>query len=165
MSGFLPLISSAIAIGAAASGNAAVILGPVVFLDWEVPEKIPFGGAQSMHAHKMPGGARKIDAMGRDDMDIAWEGLFTDLGGYAKAQLLDVLRASGQTWTLAWDTFNYQVIIQKFEADFTRINWVPYRINCFVVQDRAAALISAGIGVLTSAVNDVGSALGFSGSL
>lgn len=42
-------------------------LGPVLFQDFEVPEKISVGGEHSLVVHKLVGRARVVDAMGRDD--------------------------------------------------------------------------------------------------
>jgi hypothetical protein len=162
MSGALSLISSAAAFGAELSGSTIVLLGPVPFTSWEIPEEIAFGGSQMTHIHKMPGGARRIDAMGADPDNIAWKGTFIDLPGNAKARLLDVMRMGGQPWTLAWSTFNYQVVIKEFKPVYVRETWIPYTISCEVIQDRAAALITAGLSLLSSAVSDVGSALGLS---
>jgi hypothetical protein len=177
MSGLLSagaaLLSSAAAVGGTVAGLAGggselgglLILGPVPFTDWQVPAKVPIGGEQALKVHKQPGGSRVIDAMGRDDMDLSWEGTFTDVAGYATARLLDVLRAAGSPLLLSFDTFSYQVVIRQFTADFERENWIPYRITCAVIQDNAAALISQGLDLLSSAVGDVDSALGFAGGL
>ena len=49
------------------SGVAPVILGPIALQGFEVPESITIGGAQRLAIHRLPGGARVIDALGPDD--------------------------------------------------------------------------------------------------
>jgi hypothetical protein len=112
-------------------------LGPVSFEQFEVPGRIGFGGAQRLAVHRLPGGARVIDAMGADDAPIAWQGIFTGANAAERARLLDVLRIEGLPLPLAWDDFAYLVVIAAFEARYERSNWVPYRIACTVLADPA----------------------------
>jgi hypothetical protein len=56
--------------------DIVLVLGPVAFSDFEDPERIRFGGAQRLAVHKLPGGARVIDALGPDDTEIGWSGIF-----------------------------------------------------------------------------------------
>jgi hypothetical protein len=117
----------------------SLLLGPVLFLDFEVPERIAFGGAQRLAVHHLPGGGRVIDALGRDDADIAWSGTFSGPDAPDRARLLDVLRAQGAVLPLTWDAFFYAVVIARFEADYAHPNWVPYKLTCTVLRDEAAS--------------------------
>jgi hypothetical protein len=129
-----------------------LLLGPVLFQDFELPERIAWGGEQRLAVHCLPGGARVIDALGRDDAQIAWSGVFSGSNAAIRARLVDLLRAGGAVWPLTWNTFFYSVIIRLFEAEYTRSNWIPYRIACTVVRDEAEALVetatSLGAGIL-----------------
>ena len=49
-----------------------LLLGPVLFRDFELPGQITWGGKQRLAVHHLPGGRRVIDAMGRDDAAIVW---------------------------------------------------------------------------------------------
>ena len=60
--------------------TTTVTLGGFAFQDFEVPERIPAGGEQMLAIHKLVGGRRVIDAMGRDDAALEWSGYF--LGDY-----------------------------------------------------------------------------------
>lgn len=128
-----------------------LLLGPVNFRGFELPQGIGFGGRQHLAVHALPGGARVIDAMGRDDADIVWSGAFSGADAADRARLLDALRAEGQALPLAWDAFCYLVAIAQFEADYRHANWVPYRLVCKVIQDlsqpaaEAAADLAAGL--------------------
>jgi hypothetical protein len=123
-------------------------LGPVSFAQFEVPPRIGFGGAQRLAVHRLPGGARVIDAMGADDQPIVWQGIFTGSDAAERARLLDVLRIEGLPLPLAWDGFAYLVVIAGFQATYERSNWVPYCITCTVLADPAvvATNIAASLG-------------------
>jgi hypothetical protein len=92
--------------------DTILILGPIVFRDFEIPEKINFGGAQRMAVHQLPGGARVIDALGRDDAEITFTGTFTGPDATLRARALDEMRALGTTLPLTWDVFTYSVLVK-----------------------------------------------------
>ena len=131
-------------------------LGAVSFHDFELPGQIRFGGAQRLAVHVLPGGARVIDAMGRDDADIGWSGAFSGVDAAERAQAIDLMRAQGGTWTLAWDSFCYAVVIGRFDAMYEHSNWVPYRISCKVVQDLAQSPTVLAASVATNVLADLG---------
>jgi hypothetical protein len=149
------------AFGSLLSGGAPpVVLGPVVFDDIEVPERIEFGGAQSMVVHKMPGGMRVIDAMGRDDMDMTWSGILEGPGATSRALMLDSLRVGGLPWTLTWDILSWTVIVKNFKGIYQKRNWIPYTIECMVVFDNSANFNPTVPTVQQSVNNDVATAGG-----
>lgn len=115
--------------------DGAVILGDFAFNQWEIPEKIPFGGSQQLQVHRYLGGGRVVDANGADPMDLSWSGRFQGGDAYLRARRLDTMRALGQVLTLAWDEFRFSVVIREFRADFERFYQLPYSITCCVVQD------------------------------
>lgn len=133
-----------------------LLLGAVNFRDFELPGRIHFGGAQRLAVHVLPGGARVIDAMGRDDADIAWSGAFSGADAADRARTIDLMRAQGGVWTLAWDAFCYLVVIGQFDAAYEHSNWVPYRISCKVAQDLAQSAASMVASVATSVMADLG---------
>ena len=71
-------------------------LGGIIFQDFEVPDNIGIGGEQALVVHKLPGGARVIDAMGADHRDITWSGRFRSGNAEARARLLDSYRIGGK---------------------------------------------------------------------
>jgi hypothetical protein len=137
-----------------------LVLGPFVFQDFELPEHIGWGGAQRLTVHRLPGGARVIDAMGRDDAQIAWTGVFSGTDGGTRARLLDLMRVDGSVWPLTWDSFFYSVLIAEFRAEYAHTNWIRYRITCTVLRDEAEAVIEAGISLATNVLSDLVSASG-----
>jgi hypothetical protein len=141
--------------------DSFLVLGPVLFQDFEIPGHIGFGGSQRLAIHRLPGGLRVIDAMGRDDAEIGWSGIFTGADATLRARLLDQLRAAGSKLPLSWDAFFYSVILSRFEADYTRTNWIPYRITCTVIVDEAAAAADAVVSLGIAALADLTSASGF----
>ena len=123
--------------------DTVVTLGDFAFERFEVPPSIPFGGAQKLVAHKMVGGARVIDAMGRDDANLKWSGLFEGKDAIARASYLDALRIAGKPLELVWSEYRYTVVIEEFHPDFKRFYRIPYSINCMVVEDQSAPVTSS----------------------
>lgn len=137
-----------------------LLLGPVTFHSFELPARIGFGGAQRLAVHRLPGGARVIDAMGRDDAPIAWSGAFAGPDAADRARLLDLLRVEGLPLPLAWDAFAFLVVIAAFEAVYERPNWVPYRIACTVLLDQTQALTDIAAPLLATLGADLTAAGG-----
>ncbi len=142
---------------------AILVMGPVAFETFEVPARIGFGGRQRIVVHTLPGGARIIDTMGRDDAPIAWSGAFSGPDAALRARLLDTMRSDGAVWTLAWDAFSFSVVVAEFEAQYERSNWIPYRLSCTVLVDDAAAQAQAAVSVVGLALDDLASAASFAG--
>ncbi len=136
-----------------------LLLGPVTFRSFELPPRIGFGGAQRLTVHRLPGGARVIDAMGPDDAAIAWSGAFSGSDAADRARALDVLRADGQPLSLAWDAFAYLVVIAQFEASYERPNWVPYRIACTVLADQTQVAAALATPLATTVAADLTAAV------
>lgn len=137
-----------------------LVLGPIVFQDFEVPSGINLGGRQRLVTHRLPGGARVIDALGRDDAQISFAGIFSGSDATLRARMLDELRAAGSPLPLTWDVFFYTVLIADFRADYRNGWWIPYRISCTVLQDEVLAAVASAISLTTAALADVGSAIG-----
>lgn len=112
-----------------------LILGPVKFANYEIPSSINFGGAQALAVKQLVGGQRIVDAMGRLDDDIHFSGLFFGENAAFRAKFLDSLRVLGTPLPLTWSTFNYQVVIKDFKANFERYYQIPYSITLQVIQD------------------------------
>jgi hypothetical protein len=135
-----------------------LLLGPVAFAGFEVPDRITFGGRQRLAIHRLVGGGRVVDALGADDADLAWSGVFSGPDAADRARLLDALRMAGAQVTLTWDAFFYTVVIAEFSADYSAPWWVPYRLVCTVVLDPAAPVVQAAADLLTSVTADLTSA-------
>lgn len=133
-----------------------VILGPVVFAGFEVPEHIAVGGRQALAVHRLPGGARVVDAMGADDAAIEWGGVMAGVEAAARVRLLDGLRRGGQAWPLAWDGWRFSVVVQQFAARTGGPFWAPYRIRCAVLTDDDGPDSALLPGVLNSGGLDMG---------
>lgn len=112
-----------------------LILGPILFRDFEVPQQITLGGRQRLAVHQLPGGVRVVDAMGADDAELGWSGILSGPDAGARARSLDSLRRGGLAWPLAWDGWRYTVIIARFEADSANPCWLPYHISCCVLAE------------------------------
>ena len=147
----------------AASGVLQALAGPgitvggVALTDMEVPEKLTWGGGQQLVVHRLLGGQRVVDALGPDDRTLDWSGLMRGMSAVSRARQLDALRNSGAKQVLTWSDFTYTVVVQSFEADYTRQGYrVPYRISCLVIPQPA---VPAKPGLLDSIKADIASAL------
>ena len=143
--------------------EGALLLGPILFQEFELPERVRWGGRQQLTVHRLPGGVRVIDSLGRDETDIVWSGVFSGSDAAARARALDFMRAEGGSWALTWDGFFYTVVIACFDADYTHPNWLPYRITCTVVRDEAAPVVEAAVSLATSVLGDLVTAQGLGG--
>jgi hypothetical protein len=109
-----------------------LILGSIIFRGFELPEQVPLGGDQTMAVHKLLGGARVIDAMGPDDRDIEWHGLFFGADALSNARAVDAMRSAGQAVPLLIDSEMRTVVVKSFKWDYQRPYQIPYSIACVV---------------------------------
>ena len=145
-----------------ALNGAPLVLGPVAFQGFEVPEQVTVGGRQRLVVHRMPGGGRVVDALGPDDAELVWSGTLSGPDAAERFRLLDTLRRAGEPLALAWDAFAYGVVISNLEADIASPWWIPYRIACTVLQDNTALPLAAA--VVGAALDDRALAAGYAGS-
>ncbi len=122
-----------------------VQVGSVNLSAFACPESIGFGGTQMLTVHKMPGGARVLDAMGPDDRALAWSGILLGPDAVAQARALDLIRQQGVVVPVSWDDFDYDVIVTNFEPDYKRAAWVPYRIECTIKSDYSGPQPGGGL--------------------
>jgi len=115
-------------------------LGDFTFANFEIPEKITFGGEQKLVNHELIGGIPVFDAMGKSDHDLEWSGLFKGDNALLRARYIDGLRLAGKPLPLTWSEFAYRVIIKEFTADFQRRYQKPYTIKCAIVDNLTAPI-------------------------
>jgi len=133
-------------------------LDSVAFQDFEIPDSIKAGGAQSMLRHKYAGGVRTIDTMGPDDDDIPWSGTFMGGDSQARCKQLDIMRRQGQQVVLTFAGYQYLVTIESFRWDFQRTWQIPYTICLAVVQDLANPPQDAAANVDSQITSDAATA-------
>jgi len=114
---------------------STLIIGGISLSEWEIPEKINFGGKQKVVVHKLIGGTRVVDAMGPDPTDVTWSGRFRGPSAVDRAQALDAMRAAGAEVPLFYLSTFVTVVITDFRADAERPYEIPYSITCTVVSD------------------------------
>jgi hypothetical protein len=140
---------------------ALLTLGSMALDGFEVPAGVRFGGGQRLAVHKLIGGARVIDAMGRDDAALAWCGIFSGSDAGDRARMLDTMRAAGNTLTLAWDAFCYTVVISSLDMDYRNPWWIEYRISCTVQADLAQGVDGFTPALADSVLSDLNSAAAY----
>lgn len=116
-------------------GDAALILGDIEFGHMEVPDYLNFGGDQLFSLHQLVGGKRVINALGRSDTDITWNGFFFGDTAFERARALDFLRTAGEKIELAFGELLYLVIIKSYSAQLERFYQIPYSITCTVIEN------------------------------
>jgi hypothetical protein len=134
-------------------------LGPVEFASFEVPSSISFGGRYRIGIHQLANGTRSIDALGADDYDIRFSGIFSGRHAMARAISVDELRTSGIVVPLRWADFLYYVIVRSFSAEYHQSSWIPYKIVCSVVQNETVGSTAMPILAAGSASLDIQEAL------
>ena len=141
--------------------DVVLLLGPIAFQDFEVPSGINFGGRQRLSIHRLPGGARVIDALGRDEALISFCGVFSGSDATLRARAIDQLRVSGMPLPLTWDILFYTVLIAEFVADYRSSWWIPYQVRCIILQDEASTLLQSAMSLGAAALADVGRAASY----
>lgn len=129
------ILPAAGALATALTGSEpGITLGGIAFDGFELPESVPWGGEQRLTVHKLPGGARVVDAMGPDDRPITWSGVFHGPDASGKARAVDAMRVSGSRVDLIWGDEIREVLVSGFEADYAKSGfWIPYRVTCLVI--------------------------------
>jgi hypothetical protein len=135
--------------------STALLLGPIVFRQFEIPLSINFGGRQRLAIHRLANGGRVVDALGPDEADVKFSGIFTGTDAALRAIELDGLRASGVVLPLTWSIFAYGVVIKAFSADFRNDNWIPYSIRCVVCDSLQSVLTNAAVSLVTAPPADL----------
>lgn len=111
-----------------------IVLGEVTFSEMEVPETVSWGGRQQTVVHRMPGGKRVIDAVGRDDAPIRWSGYLMGAEREERAWQIDQMRAGGWPVNLQWGTHLFVVVVKEFRAEDQAFR-TRYTISCEVIAD------------------------------
>lgn len=122
--------------------DCTVSLDDFQFADMEVPEQIPFGGSQRLVVKNRAGGARVVQAMGREDDALTWSGVFLGENALERSRYLDYLRAEGAQHILTWHEFRYLVVIRDYKPSFMRFYRLPYTITLEVIADLAQPVVS-----------------------
>ena len=138
-----------------------LILGPFEFDGWSTPEKLPFGGKQHMHVHKMPGGERVIDCLGPDDDDRSWSGILWGDSALSDALTLDGLRKAGEPLPYSNGVEARTVVISEFKPKMRKATCVEYEITVTPADGGGGG---GGIGSLDAIVgSDISAAVGMLG--
>lgn len=143
--------------------NVVLQLGGITFSGLEIPEKLQWGGDQSLVVHELVGGVRVVDAMGRKDAPIEWSGYFMGSSAMGRAQYLNTQRILGQPLQLSVDALLFTVVVQSFTASYEYAYRIPYRITCAVVRDEATpTTFGTMLGIDDAISTDFANAIGLS---
>jgi len=141
--------------------GVTLTLGGVPFKDMEIPEKISFGGKQRISVQNLIGGGRVVTALGIDDGNIKFSGVFSGRDAVSRVQILDAARAAGAQLPLCWDEFFYIVVIQEFAVEYQKTNLIPFSLICIVVTDPISEIVIDTISSANAVLNDLESASSF----
>ena len=109
--------------------------------------------------HKLAGGGRVVDVLGRDEAEISFSGFFSGSEATSRARQVDFLRTSGAILPLRWDVFYYTVILRDFFANYTNGFWIPFRVRCTVIRDESAPVTQYSVSTTSSIEADTASAI------
>lgn len=120
----------------------AVRIGSITLRDFEVPSAVRYGGNHRTVVHHLGDGRRVVDRLGADDTDISFSGTISGSDASARARQLDRLRTTGEKVALQWDSFQFDVIVRQFTADFQSGQWIPYQVSCAVLDQSSEGFTS-----------------------
>lgn len=120
-----------------------LMLGDIEFMDFELPERLPFGGQQTLRVHRFVGNSRAIDAMGYDPEPIRWSGRFRGPEAISRAKSLEAMAKTGREYPLTCGELAYTVVIAEFVAEQVGAREATYSIRCEVKTDDAAPAAAA----------------------
>lgn len=131
-------------------------LGPVEFVNFSVPEGMPFGGKQRVKRHLLLGGARVIDTMGADIDTRSFSGTYFGDDALSSMLTIDAMRVAGQPVMLAWGAEARLVVVTDFTFDVKRFpQYITYSCTCLIADNNDAASGSSGsVDDLTSSDAD-----------
>ena len=142
--------------------DVTLVLGPVIFYGFEIPENIFFEDTQRIASHDLLGGTRIFDVMGPLPSDIRWSGIFSGESASSRAQLLDQILVQGTAIQLIWGSFTFTVVIRSFRTTFHNIGWIPYQISVAVLQDNTWPSMANVSSLAVDALSDASMATTFS---
>lgn len=142
-----------------------LVLGGILFDDWSTPDKMPFGGKQAMAVHKLPGGARVVDTLGPDEMDITFGATLWGDAAYAVGLELNGMRQSGAPVPLSFGGQFYLVVVQDCIIKLERYpQFATYTVTCLIVQNAMAGALGAIVSTFGDLVGaDLATALSVAG--
>jgi len=133
MSGTLTRIANAASTIAGLFGSPAVQLDDFIFTDFEVPERMRWGGQHSGTVHRLIGdGRRVLDKTGPDEAPIEWSGILLGINAKDRARDLNALREDGGPFDLNWNGSSQRVFVREctFDEGYAQIG---YRIACEII--------------------------------
>lgn len=140
-------------------------LGDFTFQNFEIPASISLGGEQVLVIHRLPGGTRVVQSMGRDDAPIGWSGSMYSQDALDRMRQLDLMRTKGEPLNLTFMGLSYLVVIKSFLPRVERSYRVQYTIEVVVVVDKTQAQQQAGTTSIDSAIRSDASAASTLGGL
>jgi hypothetical protein len=132
--------------------NSLLTLGPYSFVGLEVPERISLKAKQRIMVHHLASGPSVIDSLGKDYEIICFRGIFSGVNTAARIRSIEDLKSQGTPVPLTWGSKSLLVIIQRFDLNYSSIQWVSYQLTCFVTNDLNSAS-STGVNDLFGSPN------------
>lgn len=110
-------------------------LGELLFNGAEVPESVNGGGDQVIARNQLIGGKRIDQALGPDDADIKFNGLFRGILALVRVRYLENLRRTGEEVDFTYSFFSYRVIVKSFSWNLKQAYQTYYEITLEVIKD------------------------------
>lgn len=132
---------------------ASLVLGGVVFRNFEIPQSIIFPIRQRHHIHLHVGSDRVVDATGPDPQPIRWSGRFTGPDASSRVRTLQVMTAAGAELPLVYASFQERVLIIDFTPDLTKSYDIYYQIEVLPTTNQGGG--SGGLAQLSESMGTV----------
>lgn len=127
----------------------ALVLGAVIFRNFEIPDHIVFPVSQRHKVHYFVGSDRVIDAMGPDPEPIRWNGRFTGPNAASRVRTLQAMTSSGAEWACVYNTFMERVLIIRFTPIMTKAYDYDYAIELLPTTNQGGG--AGGLGFAPTA--------------
>jgi hypothetical protein len=135
--------------------DQSVSIGNIILEDWEIPEKVTWGGSQRMTVHKLVGGTRYIDTMGPDNAEVSWSGKFLSQDASFRADQLDIIRKSGQVVDVVFAGRYYSGVVSQFTAQQITQFLLDYQVSITILADESAVSPPPDPPPLVAITNDI----------
>jgi hypothetical protein len=103
--------------------NGGLTIGGIDLSDFASPSKVPWGTKQLIKEHVYPGGQNVLQAMGPINEPMTWTGQILGPDATTRAGALDTMAASGQIQELSFGSLNFDVMVERFVAEYQHEWW------------------------------------------
>lgn len=134
-----------------------VVIGPLVLAGAEVPSVFERGETMQPVIHRLIGGGRVVQLMGRDTRPRELRGLLLGPNAIARALALEAVHDAGEPVLLAIGAWVELVVVTALTVDYTaQGSVIAYRLRAEVAPPVASVVPDSLVALVQSAISDLG---------